>query len=146
MASTRTLISVRPERVFSVLSDPRSYADWVVGSSDIRDVEGDWPSLGTRLHHRVGIGPLAVADYTEVLEVDAPRRLLLDARAQPFGRAHVLLELEPQDGDTRVTMTETPADRKSELVAGNRISDVLLRLRNTESLRRLRRLAERSSS
>jgi uncharacterized protein YndB with AHSA1/START domain len=146
MARNETLIAARPEQVFAVLSDPRSYADWVVGSKDVRGVEGDWPSLGTRFHHRVGLGPLTVADYTEVLEVDADRRLLLDARAQPFGRAHVLLELAPQDGETRVTMTETPADRKSQLVAANRLSDALLRLLNTESLRRLRRLAERSRS
>jgi uncharacterized protein YndB with AHSA1/START domain len=141
MARTEAVIPAPPEDVFAVLADPRSYGDWVVGSQTIRGVEGDWPSLGSRFHHRVGVGPLTIADHTEVLEVDPPRRLLLDARAQPLGRAHVLLELTPQNGVTRVTMTETPGDRKSRLVAGNRVGDALIGLRNTVSLRRLARLA-----
>jgi hypothetical protein len=44
-------------------------------------------------------------------------------------------------GGTLVTMTETARDRLSQLML-NRLTDPLIRLRNAESLRRLKRIAE----
>jgi uncharacterized protein YndB with AHSA1/START domain len=68
--TTRTLIHVPPEQVFAVLADPAAYADWVVGSDTIRDADPTWPAVGSKFHHRVGIGLLKVNDHTEVVEVD----------------------------------------------------------------------------
>jgi uncharacterized protein YndB with AHSA1/START domain len=141
VATTDTQFSVPPERVFAVLSDPESYADWVVGSHSIRDADPDWPAVGSRFHHRVGAGPLNVKDHTEVLEVDPPRRLVLRARARPLGTAKVEIVLEPRDGGTHVTMTEVAGDPLSQL-AINRLTDPLVHRRNVESLRRLRRISE----
>ena len=115
MARNEDQFAVTPERVFAVLSDPESYADWVVGSHSIRDADPDWPAVGTRFHHRVGAGPLTVNDHTEVLEADPPRRLVLRARARPLGTAKVELVLEPRDGGTHVTMTEVAGDPLSKL-------------------------------
>lgn len=141
MSTTEAQFSVPPERVFTVLSDPDSYGDWVVGSHSIRDADPDWPAVGARFHHRVGAGPLTVNDHTEVLEADPPRRLLLRARARPLGTAKVEIVLTPCDGGTHVTMTEVAGDPLSRL-ALNRLTDPLVHHRNVESLRRLRRISE----
>jgi uncharacterized protein YndB with AHSA1/START domain len=141
VARNEDQFAVTPERVFAVLSDPESYADWVVGSHSIRDADPNWPAVGTRFHHRVGAGPLTVNDHTEVLEADPPRRLLLRARARPLGTAKVELVLAPRAGGTHVTMTEVAGDPLSKL-ALNRLTDPLVHRRNRESLRRLRRISE----
>lgn len=103
-----------PEEVFATISDPRTYPRWLVGAREIRSVEADWPAPGSRFHHRVGVaGPLTVADNTEVKEVDPPRRLVLEARARPIGRASVTFRLSEDvrpDGRqvTRIEMEEAP--------------------------------------
>lgn len=141
MATTRQHIAAAPERVFAVLAEPRNYADWVVGSDTIRDADHHWPAVGSRFYHRVGTGPLKVSDHTEVMDADPPRRLVLHARARPLGTAIVTLVLEPRDGGTAVTMTETAGDPLSRLGI-NRLTDPLVHARNVKSLRRLKRIAE----
>src|ERR1700712_3135341 len=98
MARNQRLIPAPPERVFAVLSDPASYADWVVGSDIIRDADAGWPAVGTRFPHRAGGGPWKVTPPAEVAPAVPPRRLELHAKARPLGPASVVLELEPQDG------------------------------------------------
>jgi uncharacterized protein YndB with AHSA1/START domain len=142
MATTTTHVDASPDRVFEVLSDPRSYGYWVVGSKEIRHWDRDFPALGTSFHHTFLIGPVPIRDSTTVLEVDPPRRLLLRARARPTGIAHVALDLEPRDGGTDVSITEWPVEGIAARVH-NRLQDRLIRVRNVESLRRLKRLAER---
>jgi uncharacterized protein YndB with AHSA1/START domain len=140
MARNQRLIPAPPERVFAVLSNPESYAYWVVGSDIIRDADAGWPAVGTRFHHRVGWGPLKVNDDTEVIACDPPRRLELHAKARPLGTASVVLELEPQDGGTLVTMTEDAGDRFTALVFFG-LTHLLVRGRNVKSLRRLEELS-----
>ena len=141
MATTRMTIDAPPERVFAVLADPKSYADWVVGSDSIRDSDPTWPEPGSRFHHRVGVGPITVRDHTEVLEADPPRELVLHARARPLGTAKVTLLLEAEGNGTRVTMEEVAGDLVSKLGI-NPLTDWLVHHRNVEALRRLRRIAE----
>lgn len=132
---------VPPERVWEALSDANSYGDWVVGSDTIRDADPHWPEPGSKFHHRVGVGPIKVNDHTEVMEADPTRRLVLHARARPLGTALVTLELTPKDGGTHVVMHETAGDPVSKLSI-NPLTDWLVDLRNEESLRRLKRIAE----
>ena len=144
MAINRTHIDAPPERVFAVLADWRAYAEWVVGSRLMRGVDPGFPAAGTRFHHQVGIGPLHLNDHSEVLEVDQPHRLVLHAKARPFGTAIVDLTLEATDRGTDVTLREDPGDRLSALLF-QPLTHLLVRGRNTESLRRLKELAERRS-
>jgi uncharacterized protein YndB with AHSA1/START domain len=141
VATTHQQIGVPPERVFAVLSDPRSYGHWVVGADTIRDADPAWPAEGSRFYHRVGMGPLKLNDHTEVLEVDPPRKLVLHARARPLGTATVTLLLTPQGDGTDVTMREEAGDPLSRL-AINPLTDWLVHHRNVESLRRLKGIAE----
>jgi uncharacterized protein YndB with AHSA1/START domain len=140
MARNERLIPASPERVFAVLADPYAYARWVVGSETIRDADDGWPAVGTRFHHRVGWGPLKIEDHTEVVSVDPPNRLVLHAKARPLGTARVTLELERRGGGTLVTMIEDAGDPLTKLVFLG-LTHVLVRGRNTESLRRLEQLA-----
>jgi uncharacterized protein YndB with AHSA1/START domain len=142
MARTQRRIAASPERIFEVLDDPQSYGYWVVGSKEIRDADADWPSPGSRFHHTVGAGPLTVKDHTTVEEISRPRRLELRAKARPLGTARITLELEPDDGHTRVTMIEDAADPLTAFVF-NPLTHLLVRGRNEKSLERLAELAER---
>ena len=141
MSTTRTQIAASPEEVFAVLANPENYGDWVVGSDTIRDADPAWPKVGSRFHHRVGIGLLKVSDHTEVLAVDPPHRLVMHARARPLGTAKVTMLLAGRDGRTDVTMIEVAGDRLSRL-ALNRLTDPLIHVRNVEALRRLKRIVE----
>jgi uncharacterized protein YndB with AHSA1/START domain len=143
VAQNQIFIARAPEDVFGVLADPFSYEHWVVGSSEIRDVEGNWPEVGATFHHTQFVPRVGLKDTTSVLEIEKNRRLLLCVRARPAVVAKVELRLEPEGEGTTVTMTESPIGG----IAGpihNPLFDLGLRLRNAESLRRLRKLAESS--
>ncbi len=140
MARNVALIPTTPDRIWAVLADPSSYGHWVVGSDTIRDADPGWPQPGTRIHHRVGAGPFKLNDDTRVTESSPPRKLVLHARARPFGTAVVALELVPEGTSTRVIMVEEPGDRVSRLLH-NPVADRLLHHRNREALRRLAELA-----
>jgi uncharacterized protein YndB with AHSA1/START domain len=141
MATNHRLLRASPERIFEVLMEAAAYADWVVGSDVIRDTDATWPAVGSRFHHRVGIGPFKLNDHTEVIERDPPRKLVLHACGRPVGTAIVTMLLEPREDGTWVTMSETAGDVLSH-IGINPLSDWLVHLRNTESLRRLARIAE----
>ena len=141
MSTTRTQIAASPDEVFAVLANPENYGDWVVGSDTVRDADPTWPKVGSRFHHRIGFGLLKVSDHTEVLAVDAPHRLVMQAKARPLATAKVSLVLTGRDGGTDVTMVEVAGDRLSRL-ALNRLTDPLIHLRNVEALRRLKRIVE----
>jgi len=133
-------VDCSPSEVFALFADGWRYADWVVGAKRIRSVDPSWPAVGSRLHHTVGLGPLEVKDNTEVLEVEAPHRLLLLARFRPIGRARIKFELQPDDnGSCLVRMTEELL-RAPEWV--HTIVNPTIHARNAEALRRLRVLLE----
>jgi hypothetical protein len=137
----RMMAGVRPRRIFAELADGWSYAGWVVGATHIRDVDAEWPAVGTRIHHRVGTWPATSADTTEVLEVEKDRRLVLQARAWPLGRATIDIELVAMGHSTQVVITEIPASGLAKVLDGPLLRP-LLRRRNRETLRRLLDRAE----
>lgn len=145
MATTTVHVNASPDQVFAVLSDPRSYEYWVVGSKDIRGWDPDFPAPGSAFHHTFMIGPVPVKDSTTVLELDPPRHILLRARARPTGIAHVSVDLEPRVGGTHVAISEWPVEGLPARLH-NPIQDKLIQMRNVESLRRLKRLAEERRS
>lgn len=135
-------VPVSPETVFDTLSDGWLYGLWVVGTSHMRGVDDGWPAVGRRIHHSVGAWPILIDDYTEVTEVDAPRRLVLTARALPVGTARVDISLAPVSGGTTITMEETPSSGPARWLH-NPVSEKLLLRRNVESMSRLVALVQR---
>jgi uncharacterized protein YndB with AHSA1/START domain len=141
MARETMFINAPPEAVFEVLADPRTFADWVVGSHRIRAADDSWPAAGAGFDHHLGVPPLLIADETVVLASDPPHCLELHAKARPLPTARVRLELASEDGGTRVTMIENFANPWLNVLAGP-FGHGLMRVRNRECLRRLRKLAE----
>lgn len=141
MARNDIFISATPREVFELLSDPRAYAEWVAGSRDIHAADAEWPAAGSAFDHSSGPAQLAIRDYTDVSSMLAPVMLELRARARPLGTARVILQLHPEGNGTRVTMIEEPASRVASLLIGP-LGHGLIRIRNRESLRRLKALAE----
>ena len=139
MAHNVIEIDAPPERVWEVLSDPRCYPRWVVGARDFRDADPEFPAIGSKFHHRVGVGPLTVADHTEVVDVNPPWRIELKARARPLGAADIVLQVEPSGSGSRLTMIEDPSDPVTRLLA---VVQLALRARNARGLRRFKELAE----
>ena len=123
-----------------VVADPETYPTWLVGAVEIRSVDDRWPAPGTKFHHRVGLGgPVTTDDSTSVLSVDAPRSLVLEARARPFGRAHVEIEVVPDGVGCTVTMREGMLSPLPQLTP---FLQPLIMARNRKSLDRLHGLLE----
>ena len=141
MATNEKLIDAPAENVFTVLADPESYAHWVVGSNEIRSYDESWPAEGATFHHTQGKWPLTVKDTSSVMSAETDRRLVLEVRTRPFVIAKVELELSPQNGKTRVRMTEYPTGGILKRLH-NPVLDYLTYLRNARGLNRLARLAE----
>lgn len=141
MSENRCTIAATPDQVFAVLLDALSYASWVVGADRIRSVDPDWPAVGSKFHHTIGIGPAKTDDSTKIVAVDAPRRLVLEARLRPAGIAHVEFIVEPCEEGSSVTIEEHaiegPATHLPDVVANAGLS-----IRNAETLRRLRKVVE----
>jgi uncharacterized protein YndB with AHSA1/START domain len=142
MAVNAIEMTVPPQRVFDVLSDPRSFGRWVVGSRAIHAADPTWPAPGSVFEHTQGFAPLPlVRDVTTVLASTPPTMLRLRVQARPLTVAHVTLSMVAEGAGTRVVMEEVPADLRSKITM-NPLVDPLIRLRNAQSLRRLKRLAE----
>ena len=143
MTTVERVLKTTPERVWNVLSDGWLYPLWVVGATRMREVDQDWPSVGSRIHHSVGAWPAVLDDDTEITGCEPLRLLELRAKAWPFlGEADVALELSEQGAGTRVVMKEDAVTPPGTLVP-KPIRALGIQWRNTESLRRLAFLAER---
>jgi len=138
MTEVSQLVEASAERVFAELADGWAYVGWVVGATHIRDVDAGWPQTGSKIHHKVGVWPAAVADYTQSLDCEPNRRLLLRARGWPLGEATVEILLEERSPTrTEVTIREAPSAGPGRWL-DNPLLRSTLRVRNVEALRRLK--------
>ena len=141
MSSNTRLIAATPERVWAVLADGWLYPSWVVGATRMRSVDAAWPQPGSKLHHSAGVWPALINDDTESLDCVPLRTLRMRARGWPLGEAEVSIDLERKDEGTLVELREQAVAGPGRLVP-RPAQDVVLSVRNTESLRRLAYLAE----
>lgn len=141
MATTSVrLFDCTPDDVFAVLGDGWVYPAWVVGASRMRAVDPEWPAEGSRIHHSLGAWPVLIDDETQVVEWSPPQRLRLRAEAGPFGRAVVVIEVRPRGAGCVVRLAEEPVGGAGRIPRF--LWAPLLHLRNEETIRRLRYLAE----
>lgn len=141
MTVNERTIKADPDHVWKVLSDGWLYPLWVVGASRMRDVQPDWPAVGSRLHHSVGVWPGLIDDDTEVLECEPGRSVLLRAKGWPMGEAEVRIEIEEAGDGTLVRIHEKPTKGPGVLVPAP-IVGAMMKWRNTETLRRLAYVVE----
>lgn len=141
MAEVERIIDAPIKHIWAVLADGWSYANWVVGTAHIRDVEDGWPRPGAKLHHTSGLWPLEIHDLTVVLRAEPPNLLIVQPRLWPLGRGAVTIRLQPVNaGRTRVALAED-FDRGPLRWMLTRVNDLLLHRRNAQALRRLEDLA-----
>jgi hypothetical protein len=144
MAVTRRVMGgIGPKAVFDVLRDGWSYEKWVVGTRKIRAVEPGWPHPGTAIHYTVGYRPLRKDGETRSKAYEPDELLELEAVAWPAGTARIAIRVEPVHDGTLVTMDEHPNSGPGAL-AHNPLTDLVVHVRNVETLRRLERLARES--
>lgn len=146
MAVNEITIDAPREAVFAVLADPGDYAHWVVGASEIHSADSTWPAPGASFHHSQGIPPLRLHDTTTVLECEPAERLVLEARLRPLAVQRVDLRLRSEGAATHVTMVEKVVPGGLGLLVRNPLVDRLIKARNVEALRRLKRIAERDQA
>ncbi len=143
MAVNTVTVEAPPDIVFSVLADPPSYASFVVGTKQIRRFDARFPDEGSEFHHTLSIGPIPVIwDLSRVEEVDEGRRLVLRAQMRPLAVNRVAFTLRPVDAGTEVEVEEYAIEGPVALL-WNPGFEALMSLRNTEMLRRLKKLSER---
>lgn len=140
MAESRRF-NCSPDQVFAVLSDGWLYPLWVVGASRMRDVDDGWPAPGTKLHHSFGVWPALIDDSTEVLEMEPGKRLVLEARGWPIGKARVEITAEADGEGALVSIAEDATGGPVRLVP-EPIRQPTIDFRNRETLRRLAYIAE----
>jgi len=142
MIGVERVVKTTPQRVWDVLADGWLYPLWVVGASRMRGVDENWPAVGSRIHHSVGIWPALINDHTDVTDADPLRMLALRARGWPLGEADVVLHLTEQGASTRVVLEEDAAIGPGKFVP-QPVRAPGIKWRNLETLRRLAFIAER---
>jgi uncharacterized protein YndB with AHSA1/START domain len=135
-------IAAPHQAVWSVLADPRLYANWVVGASATRRIEGKWPAVGSVLHHTQALG---VSDTTTVLESGPPWRIVMEARIRPVAIMKVSVELDGHGDETHLVLREEVVGGAVAVLPKASL-DWLIWLRNRESVRRIKELAEMGHS
>jgi uncharacterized protein YndB with AHSA1/START domain len=143
MARNEAYVEAPPRAVWDVLKDPYAYPRWVVGSKRTLTADATWPEPGSEFKVEVGAGPVAFEDRTVSEEVDPGRRIVLHAGGGGFSGARVEISLRESGDGTVVTLLEDPTGVSKPL----RVlppAQLAIKLRNVESLRRLKSIAERS--
>jgi hypothetical protein len=144
VAVNRRYLPYEPSTIFTVLRDGWSYARWVVGTSEIRDVDEGWPTPGTRIHYRIGRGAASKEDVTRSLRLVDGSELELEAVGRPLGAARVDFRIDQVRDGSLVTITEHPTKGVLRTMH-NPAFESLIYLRNVETLRRLEREVARRS-
>jgi len=125
-----------PDVVWALLEDGHSYADWVVGTRQVHEVDDTWPAVGSRLRFTAGFGPFTVEDITTVRRIEPKRSLELEAHAGWLGSARICFDVRSWGEHTLVIIDEHPL---SGLGARwhNAVLEVLFRFRNRRMLENL---------
>jgi hypothetical protein len=141
MSTNVRVMDCSPEDVFTVLADGWIFPTWVVGASRMREVEKDWPAVGSHLHHSFGSWPAVIDDETTMLEWDPPRHMLIRPKGWPIGEATVQIDVKPRGDGCVVRIIEKAVAGPGKYVPPA-LLDIGLYVRNVETLRRLAYIAE----
>lgn len=140
MSRSTIIMDAAPHVVYGVLADPPSYEIWVVGNIDpgLRQVVA-------RARQRLPPQGRLWAPRHQGQDRGAGGRSVPSARhgsaGPPLHPGHGFVTLRAEGSGTSVTMEERPRGDPWETV-WNPLFDTAVGLRNAETLRRLKRLAE----
>jgi hypothetical protein len=130
------LIERSPDAVWAVLEDGHSYAEWVVGTREIHEVDENWPAVGSAIEFTAGVGPIRLNDRTVVRRVEPKTGLELEAHASWLGSARISFDLRPWGENTLVIIDEHPLTGPGARWH-NTLVDLVLRMRNRKMMRAL---------
>ena len=141
VAVNEAYVEATPDEVWSVLTDPYAYPKWVVGSKVTVEADPGWPRPDAAFRVKVGVGPLSYTDRTVCRGVDPQRHIALHAGGGGVAGADVDITISPMGTGTHVTLEEHPGGFSAPL---RKLAPLqwLIRMRNVESLRRFRHIAE----
>ncbi|MEV6653470.1 SRPBCC family protein [Streptomyces sp. NPDC051219] len=145
MAVRHQLIKRPPPAVWAVLEDGNRYADWVVGTSDSRPVDDNWPQLGSKIEYDIRLGPWTFAGNTVVRRLEPPQWLELEALSGPLGTARIAFDIRSWGPDTLVIVDEHPL-RGPGGALHNTALDALIQIRHRSMLSRLADVVEEATS
>lgn len=134
--NSRTMNGISPSQVFLALHDGGSYDQWVVGTRKIRDVDLGWPAPTTAINYTLGYAPFRKDGRTVVKGLDPDRQIELEAKAWPAGTIKIVITAEPAASGCEVTIEERPLHGPLKVIH-NPALDLLIKVRNVETLRRL---------
>ncbi|WP_019876658.1 hypothetical protein [Sporichthya polymorpha] len=134
--TSRTMNGLSPAQVFLAFRDGYTYDRWVVGTRNIRSADPGWPAPGTEIHYTIGYAPLRKDDKTVACSYEPDVKLELEAHAWPAGTARIAFTVEEVDGGCVVHIDEHPL-RGIAATLHNPVLDLLIKVRNVETLRRL---------
>jgi len=141
MAHNETYVKASPQDVWAVLSDPYAYPRWVVGSQVTVSADADWPRPGAEFRVKVGLGPLSYTDRTVCRAVNAEQHIALHAGGGGVAGADVDITIAPAGSGTQVSLDERPGGISAPL---RKLAPLqwMIKVRNVESLRRFKQIAE----
>jgi hypothetical protein len=144
VSKNQRLFQCSPAAVFRVIGNGWLYPSWVVGASRMRQVDPEWPAVGSQLHHSFGTWPLLIDDVSVVQKFVPDRLIMVRAKGWPAGEADVIIEATPAPGGCTVSIYEDAVKGPGTLVPSV-VRQPLLKWRNDETLRRLAFIAEGES-
>ncbi len=141
MALNHVLTRCSPEEVFDHLIHVEEYPQWLLGASEIRRIEDDWPAVGSSFHHTVGRGPFRVEDRSKILVIDRPHRLELHVRATPVVQGHATFRVQGCENGSSLSLQEEPAMERIGAIL-RPVMDPATHMRNHRSLQKLVQLMD----
>ncbi|GAB2864742.1 SRPBCC family protein [Actinocorallia aurea] len=142
MAVRDIYIEAPREDVWRVLANGMAYAEWVVGTREVRSVDPAWPAVGAELQFTAGYGPWRLHDRTVVRVSRPPDRLELEIHARRFGTIRAAVQLIEWGTGTVVVLDEHPL-RGLSAAFHSPTTELVLHLRNRVVLGNLSRVARR---
>jgi hypothetical protein len=133
-------MSIGVEALWLVLADAASYAQWLLHLTEIRQIDGDWPTPGAAFEYRFRWGPIKLSGRATVLQAHPPGHVRVRWRRGLLGVSIADVSLQPVADRTVVRVTEEPEG----LFAGvstNPLVDGPRTANTVTSLDRLERLA-----
>jgi dehydrogenase/reductase SDR family member 12 len=110
------------EEAFGFMADVRNFGRWDPGVRSVTTVHGDGPGLGSAYDVEVRTGLVPLVLRYEVVEWEAPRRLLLVARTTTLQSVDEI-RVEPADAGAVVTY-----DARLDMRGALRVANPLLAL------------------
>jgi uncharacterized protein YndB with AHSA1/START domain len=101
------MIKSPPQRVASVMFDPRRDPEWIGGAKSVDPPPGDPTTVGARVTRNGGFMGGKFSWQTEVVEFERDRLLRMKFVAGPMTGGSVTYRIEPAPGGSRVSIRNT---------------------------------------